>query len=169
MIWPRRNCVVWRGNKRGQVLVEVALVLPVVLLLFFALWQYLLFIQAHFAAQYAIFLGARSYAVRYSWDDEAATKAQAAVDAVFRAAAGGRSTAANWTVDGNDEVHGVLTTAYAVALPALVGLWGMGRGERQMAEDLRRRSQVFQEADGLAVVLEHRCLMGGEPWSGKVR
>ncbi len=50
-------------DERAQSLTEFAVVIPIILLLFFAMLQYLAVVQAHQLGNYAVYAAARSYAV----------------------------------------------------------------------------------------------------------
>ena len=63
----------------GQAMTEFVIVIPIILLLFFAMLQYFAVVQASQLANYAAFESARVYAVRYSVDpNDAQSKAKMA-------------------------------------------------------------------------------------------
>jgi hypothetical protein len=65
------------SNENGQALTEFAIIIPVVLLFFLAMVQYLLIVRTSQACNYAAYVAARVYAVRESVDGAAKAKEKA--------------------------------------------------------------------------------------------
>ncbi|MEI8120845.1 MAG: TadE/TadG family type IV pilus assembly protein [bacterium] len=70
-------------DDRAQSLTEFAIVIPIVLLMFFAMLQYVAVVQAHQVGNYAAYVAARSYAV-YHDEDKALSAAAMAFAPIAR-------------------------------------------------------------------------------------
>ncbi|HSY43395.1 MAG TPA: TadE/TadG family type IV pilus assembly protein [Candidatus Acidoferrum sp.] len=81
----KRRTLQWKvlPDEGGQALTEFVIVIPIVLLFFFAMLQYFSIVQATQMGNYAAFVAARVYAVSESCDTNAQTEAQTAAAIVL--------------------------------------------------------------------------------------